>query len=166
MNSKILRNSILAVALALVAVPAQAQLGAGFAGASLLKPGASGSYESEINRYIQSQNLRGNVVKMFKTMMSQFIDQGVMKISPSQLNAMAEEFADVSMPIMTKSVGDCVRQNLSLDELRQINAFCETPVGRKLIALQPTFMEAGTKAMQQPEIQMKIQQIMQRYIGK
>ncbi len=160
MNSKILRNSILAVALALVAVPAQAQFGSALAGSMLNAP-ASDPYKAEVNRYVQSQDMRGAMVKVLKLNLSQMLGA---KLSASKLDAMVNELVDASMPVMTKTVEECLRPSISLEELRQVNAFFATPTGRKMISLQPALMAAGEKAMQQPEIQAKFQQIAQRYI--
>ncbi len=161
MNSKILRNSILAVALALVAVPAQAQFGS--LTGSLRNTPASGSYKAEVDRYIQSQDMRGAMVKVLKANLSQMLGA---KLSASKLDAMVNELVDAAMPVMAKTVEDCLRPSISLEELQQVNAFFATPTGRKMISLQPTLMAAGEKAMQQPEIQAKFQQIAQRYISQ
>ncbi len=163
MNSKILKNGILAVALALVAVPAQAQIASAFAGITLPNAPASDSYKAEVNRYIQCQDMRGAMVKVLKANLSQVLGA---KLSASKLDAMVNELVDVSMPVMSKAVEDCLRPSISLEELRQINAFFATPTGRKMVSLQPTLMAAGEKAMQQPEIQAKFQQIAQRYISE
>ena len=161
MNSKIIRSGILALALSAVVVPAQAARD--LANTSASSAFAPNSYESELNRYIEGQDLRGNMIKMVTTMMSQFVSQGL--ITAAQLNTIAEEVANAAYPRVKKATEDCLRQNLSVDELHQINAFNATPAGRKLIALTPSLMEAGNRAMQQPDIQQQVQQIVQRHLG-
>ena len=169
MNSKATKNVICALAFALVALHAQAaftpaQKNSKSTFMSRFSAASRDPYEYEINRLIQLQDFRGNFTKTFKTTMEQFVANGM--ITTSQLDAIAEEITDVAYPILTEAVGKCLRQNLSVDELRQVNAFYETPVGKKMNALLPTLMQTGLEAMQKPEIQAKIQQVVKKHLVK
>ena len=159
MNSKTIRNSLLALTLAFAIVPAQAAF-------DFSQPSArSGSaLQVEIDRLIQAQNLRGTIIKSITTMLGQFVAQG--QITSAQLKAIAEEVADVTYPKMKAVTAQCLQQNLTMDELRQINAFYATPAGKKLLALTPTFMDVGAKTMQKPDVQAQIQQIIQKHFAK
>ena len=97
-------------------------------------------------------------------MLGQFVAQG--QITSAQLKAIAEEVADVTYPKMKAVTAQCLQQNLTMDELRQINAFYATPAGKKLLALTPTFMDVGAKTMQKPDVQAQIQQIIQKHFAK
>lgn len=159
MNSKTIRRTLLALTLAFVLGPTQAALDSS-------RPSArSGdSYQVEVDRLLQAQDFRGTFIKSFKTMMGQLVAQG--KITSSKLNAIAEEVADVIYPKMKAAAAQCLKQNLTLDDLRQINAFYATPAGKKMVALTPTLMEAGAKAMQDSDIQVQVQQIIQKHLSK
>ena len=164
MNSKIIKNGILALAFTLVAVPAQAAFG--FATPTQAPQASAGScdaYQAEVNRLLQAQDLRGTTIKAMKSMLAPLVSQG--SITTSQVNSIAEEIVNITYPKMKVAVEQCLRQNLSVDELRQINAFYATPAGQKLNALQPVLMEAGTKVAQQPDVQTQIQQVVQKYLG-
>ena len=158
MNSKTIRNSLLALTLAFVLGPAQAAL-------DFSRPAArsGNAYQVEIDRLIQLQDLRGTFIKTFKTMLGQLVAQG--KITSSQLNAIAEEVADVIYPKMKEATAQCLKQNLTVDDLRQINAFYSTPAGKKMVALTPTLTDVGAKAMQKPDVQAQIQRVVQKHLG-
>ena len=71
MNSKIIKNGILALAFTLVAVPAQAAFGfANPASAPQAPAGSCDSYDSEVNRLLQAQDLRGTTIKAMKAMLA------------------------------------------------------------------------------------------------
>ena len=163
MNSRIIRLGILACAVALVAAPAQAAFG--FAKPANARPsaGSQDPYQYEIDRLIQMQDVRGNTIKSMKTMLQQFVDQGA--LTTRQLNAIAEEIADITYPKMKMALDRILRQNLSVEELRQINAFYETPAGKKLHSLQPALVEAGAQVVQQSDVQAQIQQVVQKHLG-
>ena len=159
MKSKIIRNSLLALTLAFAIGPTQAALDYSRSSAR-----SGNAFQVEIDRLIQAQNLRENFIKSFKTMLGQLVAQG--QISSAQLNAIAEEVADVIYPKIKEATAQCLRQNLTVDDLRQINAFYETPAGKKMVALTPTFTEAGAKAMQKPDVQAQVQRIVQKHLAK
>ncbi len=167
MNSKIIKNGILALAFTLVAVPAQAAFG--FANTTFANTttqaaaGSCDSYDSEINRLFQAQDLRGATITSMKTTMEQLAPKGT--FTTRQLNAIAEEIVDIIYPKMKVALGRILQQNFSVEELRQINAFYETPVGKKLNSLQPVLMQTGMQVAQQSDVQAQIQQIVQKHLG-
>ena len=163
MNSKIAKIGFLALAFACTAVSAQTAFN--FARpAPQPSAGSHDPFQSEVNQFIQAQNLRASTVKGMKTMMGQLVSQGV--LTATQVDSIVDEIVNIVYPKMKVAIEQCLRQNLSVEELRQINAFCATPAGKKLTAMQPALMEAGNKITQQPDVQMKIQQVMQKYLVK
>ena len=164
MNSKMIKNGILALAFTLVAVPAQAAFGfVNPTQAPQAPAGSYDSYESEVNRLLQAQDLRGTTIKAMKSMLAPLASQG--SVTASQINTIAEEIVNITYPKMKVAVAQCLRQSLSVDELRQINAFYATPAGQNLNALQPALMDAGNQVAQQPDVQAQIQQVIQKYLG-
>jgi len=159
MNSRTIRNALLAITLAFAIGPTQAAL-------DFSRPSArsGNAYQVEVDRLIQAQNLRGTIIKSITTMLGQFVAQGT--ITSAQLKAIAEEFADVAYPKMKEATAQCLQQNLTVDDLRQINAFYATPAGKKMIALTPTLMDVGAKTMQKPDVQAQIQRIVQKHLAK
>ena len=165
MNSKIAKIGFLALAFACTAGSAQTAF-------TVAKPaptpqpsaGSCDSFQSEVDKFIQAQDLRGTSVKSMKTMLGQLVSQGV--LTATQVDSIVDEIVNIIYPKMKVAIEQCLRQNLSVEELRQINAFYATPAGKKLTAMQPALMEAGSKITQQPDVQMKIQQIMQKYLTK
>lgn len=180
MNANIIKNCILPLVFALAVAPAQATVGlarpaqapvraapaAPQSPAVVPQPsvGSCDPFQIEVNRLVQAQDLRGSIIKSVKTMLAQLVAQG--SATAAQVDAVAEAIADVAYPKMKTTVEQCLRQNLSVDELREINAFYATPAGRKMNALTPALMDAGAQTMQQPDVQAQIQQIMQKHLGK
>ena len=164
MNSKIIKSGILVLAFTLVAVPAQAAFNFAKPANARSTVGSQDPYQYEIERLFQMQDIRGNTISSMKTMLGQFVTQGA--ITTIQLNAIAEEIADITYPKMKVALERIMRQHLSLEELRQINAFYETPAGKKLNSLQPTLMQAGAQVTQQADVQAQIQQVVQKHLGK
>lgn len=163
MNSKIIKSGILALAFTLVAVPTQAAFGFARPANALPSVGSQDPYQCEIDRLIQMQDVRGNTISSMKMMLEQLVTQGA--LTTRQLNAISEEIADIIYPKMKVALERILRQNLSVEELRQINAFYETPAGKKLNSLQPTLMQAGAQVTQQADVQAQIQQIVQKHLG-
>ena len=168
MNSRITKIGFLALAFAFTAVSAQTALNFAVPAQAPAAPqpsaGSCDPFQSEVNQFIQAQNLRGTTVKTMKTMLEQFVTQGV--LTATQVDTIVDEIVNIIYPKMKVAIEQCLRQNLSVDELRQINAFYATPAGKKLTAMQPALIEAGNKITQQPDVQMKIQQVMQKYLAK
>ena len=163
MKSRITKIGFLALAFACTAVSAQTFNFAKTAPAPAAQQKSAG-FQAEVDKFIQAQDLRGSASKGMKTMLGQLVSQGV--LTATQVDSMTDEVVNIMYPNMKVAVEQCLRQNLSLDELRQINAFYATPAGKKLAALNPVLMEAGSKITQRPDVQMKIQQVMQKYLVK
>lgn len=168
MNSRITKIGFLALAFAFTAVSAQTALNFAVPAQAPTAPQPSADscdpFQSEVNQFIQAQNLRSTTVRTMKTMLEQFVTQGV--LTATQVDTIVDEIVNIIYPKMKVAIEQCLRQNLSVEELRQINAFYATPAGKKLTAMQPALIEAGNKITQQPDVQMKIQQVMQKYLAK
>lgn len=164
MNSKIAKIGFLTLAFACTAVSAQTAFNFAKPAPAPAAPQQSEGFQAEVNKFIQAQNLRGSTVKGMKTMLGQLVSQGV--LTATQVDSIVDEIVNIIYPNMKVAVEQCLRQNLTIEELRQINAFYATPAGKKLTAMQPALMEAGNKITQQPDVQMKIQQVMQKYLAK
>ena len=162
MNSKTTRNILLALTLAFAIGPAQAAFDGSRSARS--SGGSSGAYQAEVNRFIQMQNLRAILIKSLNTALAPLAAQGT--ISSSKLNALVEEIADFIYPKVQAASEQCLRQNFTIDELREVNAFYASPVGKKMNALTPTFMDVGSKTMQKADVQAQIQRIVQKHLGR
>ena len=91
----------------------------------------SAGFQAEVNQFIQAQDLRGSAIKGMKTMLGQLVSQGI--LTATQVDSITDEIVAIIYPNMKAAVEQCLRQNLTIDELRQINAFYATPAGKKRI---------------------------------
>lgn len=126
--------------------------------------GISEEYAAEVRKALQLQHTTETLVETMRLQMQQLVDKGTMTVEG--VNGFCQEMGDIMYPALEKRITDLYYQNLSLDELRQMNAYLSSPVGQKGIKLAPMFAAEGAKVAQSPEIQGKIMTIMSKYIKK
>ena len=123
--------------------------------------GISEEYAAEVRKALQLQHTTETLVETMRLQMQQLVDNGTMTVEG--VNGFCQE---IMYPALEKRITDLYYQNLSLDELRQMNAYLSSPVGQKGIKLAPMFAAEGAKVAQSPEIQGKMMTIMSKYIKK
>lgn len=135
---------------------------------SLLLPAGAAekdaAYEAELTRFLELQNVRQTFEKAMRVPMENLVAQGLM--TKEKLDAMSTEIVEVIYDPCVETIRESYRENFTLEELRQINAFYATPVGQKMIVLAPELMMKGMESVQTPEMQGKIQAIVIKYMTK
>ena len=96
--------------------------------------------------------------------MQPLVEQGM--ITAENVVPLVKEMGEWIMPKVKERVAALYKENFTLEEVKQINAFYSTPVGRKMQNLVAKFSAEGTKVAQTPEAQQKMQEIFIRYMKK
>lgn len=121
-------------------------------------------FAAEVKKSIELQNTKETFVETYKMAMQQFVDNGT--LSATNLNLFANDIADYIIPLLTDRMEVLYYQNLTLDELKQLNEYLASSVGQKMIKLTPLFSNEGMKVAQLPEVQAKIQERITYYLSK
>lgn len=132
--------------------------------ASAQTPAASQTpeYQAELNKVINLQNSRENSVLAFDQAFSSLVKQGVLQ--QDKVSAMSEELATLLYPKIENEMKKLYSETFTLDELKQIAAWSESPVGKKMIDLLPKSTAISQELMQSPEVQKEIMGIVTKYM--
>ena len=141
----------MALLLSMVAVQAQTQT-------------KTDEFTKEINKAIEVMNISGNFTQTLTDQMQPLVEQGM--ITAENVVPLVKEMGEWIMPKVKERVAALYKENFTLEEVKQINAFYSTPVGRKMQNLVAKFSAEGTKVAQTPEAQQKMQEIFIRYMKK
>ena len=121
-------------------------------------------FTKEIYRNIELQNVTSNFNQILTQQMQPVVDKGL--ISAEKLSAMIKEVGEYASPLLKEKMASLYKEYFTLEELKQMNAYLSSPVGQKGLKLMPQFAAEGMKAMQTPEVQQKVQEIIMRYMKK
>ena len=124
----------------------------------------SEEYAAEVRKSLQLQHTTETLVETMRMQMQQLVDNGTM--TAEKVTGLCTEISEIMLPVLEKRITELYSQNLTLDELKQMNAYFSTPLGQKSIQLVPQFALEGAKIAESPEIQGKIMTIMSKYIKK
>lgn len=121
-------------------------------------------FTREVNRNIALSHLTENFEEMVTTQMQQFVDEGI--LTQEKLAALVKEIEEFAMPLVKNKITELCKENFSLEEMKQMNAYLATPLGQKSQRLFPKFSQEGTKLMQTPEAQEKIKELCTKYLSE
>lgn len=100
-------------------------------------------YRTEVQKYLELNKVRANVEQ---TMMDLLKDPGIL------LKVSYEEAASIAIGMIwdayVEDITDLYNQYLSLEDLKQINAFFATEAGQNLVNANPIIFSETTKLMQ------------------
>ncbi len=114
-------------------------------------------YEAAILQLMKHTGV-DNIGEALKQNILQGIQRSMPGIGQEQLQELA---ADIDTQIVTDQMVATYAKHLTQDEVEKINAFLDTPAGRKYIETQPIIIREGIEGTQQ-----WAQQIYTRIIGK
>ena len=100
--------------------------------------------------------------QMIAPQYQKFGEMGLLKLD--DVDAVVEECIKVVMPKYKEVMLKLYAENYTLNEVKEMNAYLATPVGQKGIKLAPKFGFAGMQAVQEPEIEKKIEDILKKHI--
>ena len=119
---------------------------------------------TEVNRAIELSNVTANFGSLMVTQLQPLVEQGL--LSAENLPTMVKEIEEWMLPNLKKRMVTLYKENFTLDEVKQMNAYLASPVGQKALKLTPQFAEEGMAIVQTPEAQQKIQEIFLLYMKK
>lgn len=119
-------------------------------------------YESLLNQALAEQNIEETMAKMLNDNLQSLVQNGT--LTSAKCMEMSNEIAKEFTPDVENAVKKIWRENLSLEELRQVVKWMTSPVGKKLIGLQVSANGEMQKLMTSPAMQQKMMGIVMRYI--
>lgn len=125
---------------------------------------ANDEFTKEVNRTIEISNVTETFINTMTTQMQQFVDQGL--LTSDKLTAMVKDIEVFATPLLKNKMAELYRKNFTLEELKQLNAYLSSPLGKKTQKLVPEFTVEGMKLLQTPEVLQKIQEIALKYLTK
>ncbi len=103
--------------------------------------------------------------KMFKEALNlqlqTMVDKGI--LTSDKLPSIINEAEALFMPKLEKRLLEIYKENFTLDEIKQMNAYLASPVGQKALKLTPLVVNESTKISQDPDILQKFMEILMRY---
>ncbi len=119
---------------------------------------------AEVKKCIELQNMRGNLVESTKSQYEAVAKTG--QVAFDDVNALSNEMVDVIWEKLNEKVIAFYCENYTLDEMKALNAFIETPVGQKNIKLAPQLNALSFQVQQDPTNAVFMQTIMAKHIKR
>ena len=121
----------------------------------------SAAMQKEIDRAIALVDIRP---MMEKSMAAQFEARGLTE-HITDPNAMYKELTDALVEPLKKIMTKVYTENFTLEEIKQMNDFYETPVGKKCMTLVPNIATVTVEILKNDQATIeKIQQIVMKYV--
>ena len=127
------------------------------------------AFEKDIVRFLELTGAQKLGAQMVEQVM-RAVGQGMRQGNPNVPQRVVDVASEVARDLFTKEVGSLMPRMvaaygkvLTHDEVRQLIAFYETPLGRRLIEVAPQLQQAGAQAGQEwaqaltPQLQQEIQ---------
>ena len=116
----------------------------------------------EIERTIELSNTTNTFMETMRLQMQPLVAQGMIKAD--KLQSVTNELAKLLMPALKQRLAVVYRENFTLDELKQMNAYLSSSVGQKAVKLTPVLASAGAEVVQSPEMRAKMQELLGRLV--
>ena len=122
------------------------------------------AFKAEVEKTIKLQHTTDVFVEGLKMQIQKLTETGA--LDAEKLQPLVEEIGQAVVPALTERMQEVYKENFTLDEMKQINAYLATPVGQKVVKLTPMLSVEGVNVVQQPELQAKITAIISKYLNK
>lgn len=116
----------------------------------------------EVKKFIELQNTRETLAEAMSLQYRPLVERG--QIAIDDVDAMSHEIADALMVKLNDKLVEFYTQNYTLDEMKALNAFYSTPVGKKSIKLSAKASYLGTEITQDPAFAITLQTIMTKHM--
>lgn len=120
------------------------------------------AFKTEVQKTIELQHTTDLFVEGLKMQLQKLTENGA--LDAEKLQPLVEEIGQAVVPALTERMNEVYKENFTLDELKQINAYLATPVGQKVVRLTPMLSAEGINVVQRPELQAKISAIISKYM--
>lgn len=108
--------------------------------------------------------MRENLIEGTKAQYQTIANSG--QVAFDDVNALSNEMVDVIWEKLNEKVIAFYCENYTLDEMKALNAFIETPVGQKNIKLAPQLNALSFQVQQDPTNAVFMQTIMAKHIKR
>ena len=125
---------------------------------------ANDEITKEIERAIELSQATSTFYNSMNSMMQPLVAQGM--ISTDQLSGLITELEQLMVPALKEKISVLYRENFTLDELKQMNAYLASPLGQKAVKLTPMITSESMKLATSPDFQSKMQEIIMRNLQK
>lgn len=125
---------------------------------------ANDEITKEIERAIELSQATSTFSNSMNSMMQPLVAQGM--ISTDQLSGLITELEQLMVPALKEKISVLYRENFTLDELKQMNAYLASPLGQKAVKLTPMITSESMKLATSPDFQSKMQEIIMRNLQK
>ena len=115
-------------------------------------------YEKEMERTILLQGQAEMFAETLKEQLNPLVEEG--KMSSEQQEKVIKELSEYMVPLIVAKEKEMIKENYSLEELKELNAFLASPIGRKNVRLAATSANESAKVLSSPEVMEKMMEIM------
>ena len=124
------------------------------------------AFANEVKKSIELQHMREMLTEMMVLHLKQALGQKSEQssIPADKVEAISKEVADVMLPKLEQILFEMYKENYTLEEMKQLNAYQATPLGQKGIKLAPKLSLAGSLVAQDPEVVSALQAIVAKYL--
>ena len=122
------------------------------------------AFRAEVEKTIELQHSMDVFIETLKMQFQKLTENGT--LDTEKLQPLVEEIGQAMVPALTERMQEVYKENFTLDELKQINAYLATPVGQKGIKLSPMLSAEVVNVVQRPELQAKVTEIISKYLKK
>lgn len=143
--------------IALMIVCLVASCAAGFAQAP-----DSAAYQNLLDKTVRLSLEGTDMTSMFETTFKQFVTSG--QITEAQCHDMSVEMVELMQPRLVEMCKELWRSSFTYDELKQVEAWLSSPVGKKLMAMGSKGAELSQKLMTDPAFMQQLTGIVGKYL--
>lgn len=122
------------------------------------------AFRAEVEKTIELQHSTDVFIEALKMQLQGLTGTGALETE--KLQPLVEEIGQAVVPALIERMHEIYKENFTLDEMKQINAYLATPVGQKVVKLTPMLSAEGVNVVQRPEMQAKVTEIISKYLKK
>lgn len=122
----------------------------------------SEEYERLLDEVVRENVEHTDMVKTLKGAFQMYVDNGLMK--ESSLEPMCKEMADLAKPKTIAIVKQIWGGEFTLEELREIKTWFDSPTGKKMIGMTSKSADISVTLLKDPEYLDSLQKIISKYM--
>lgn len=117
-------------------------------------------YNEELDKLLEASMSRDYFQSTLETQFQSLVKNGM--ISQDKSTAICSELTAELYPLLLDEIRKLYSENYTYDELKELNKFISTPLGKKNIEVTHKMGTAMTEFVQTPEVMKKIQEIVMK----
>ncbi len=132
-----------------------------FCSVNLFAQSSGDDYDRELDKLLVVMNADETFDDVMAQQLAPLISNGT--VEKEKLEGFMAEFKELLMPRVKEETRKFYKENFSLDELRQMNDFFDSEVGKKLLQLAPQSMDFITEMFSDDAVLEKIESLFSKY---